>query len=84
MKAAEIRKKMEDLSIYILDVETSVRNGKMMDMGGLDREIGILCTKAVSLPPLQAKELQPVMAELIGNLERLGMSLKDFRDNLKH
>ncbi len=84
MKAAEIRKKMEDLNNFIQDAEIALRDGKLKDLGGLDRDIGVLCTKAVSLPPAEARELQPLMAELIGNLERLGMALKDFKDNLKH
>ena len=48
------------------------------------KDIADLCMKAVSLPPVEAKDLQPLMADMIGNLERLGSALKDFRDNLKH
>jgi hypothetical protein len=84
MKSAELRTKMEKLNDFILDAEVTVRGGKMMDLGNLDRDIGDLCIRAVSLPPLEARDLQPLMAEMIGNLERLGIALKDFRDNLKH
>ena len=84
MKSADIRTKMEKLNDFIVNAENSVRDGKMMDLGPLDREIADLCMKAVSLPPLEAKDLQPLMADMIGNLERLGTALKDFRDNLKH
>lgn len=84
MKYNDIRAKMEKLNTYIIDAEISVRGGKMVEMGHLDRDIGDLCTRAVSLPPLEARELQPLMAEMIGNLERLGHTLKDYRDNLRH
>lgn len=84
MKSAELRSKMEKLNSFIMDAENSVRDGKMMDLGPLDRDIADLCMKAVSLPPAEAHALQPLMADMIGNLERLGTALKDFRDNLKH
>jgi hypothetical protein len=84
MKSADLRAKMEKLNDFILDAEVNVRGGKMMDLGNLDRDIGDLCTRAVSLPPPEARDLQPLMAEMIGNLERLGIALKDFRDNLRH
>jgi hypothetical protein len=84
IKSAELRIKMEKLNDFIINAENSVRDGKMMDLGSLDKEIADLCMKAVSLPPAEAHALQPMMADMIGNLERLGAALKDFRDNLKH
>ena len=84
MKSAELRAKMEKLNDFIINAENSVRDGKMMDLGSLDRDIADLCMKAVSLLPAEAHALQPLMADMIGNLERLGAALKDFRDNLKH
>lgn len=83
-KSADIRARMEKLNDFIMKAEDSVRDGKMMDLGSLDKDIADLCMKAVSLPPVEAKDLQPLMADMIGNLERLGGALKDFRDNLKH
>ena len=84
MKSADIRARMEKLNDFIMKAEDSVRDGKMTDLGSLDKDIADLCMKAVSLPPVEAKDLQPLMADMIGNLERLGSALKDFRDNLKH
>lgn len=84
MKSEDIRARMEKLNDYIMQAEDTVRGGKMTDLGSLDKDIADLCMKAVSLPPVEAKDLQPLMADMIGNLERLGAALKDFRDNLKH
>ena len=83
-KSAEIRTKMEKLNDFIIGAEGTVRGGKMMNLGNLDREIADLCVKAVALPPVEAHALQPLMADMIGNLERLGEALKDFKENLKH
>lgn len=83
MKPPEIREKMENLKTFIQDAEASVRDGKMVDLSGLDKEVAALCQRAISLPPQEARDLQPLMAEMIGDLERLSIALKDFRDNLK-
>lgn len=83
MTANDIADKMRKLSEFILDAESSVRSGKMVDITGIDKDINTICSRATSLPPAQALEIQPVMAELIGNLERLGMALKNFKENLK-
>lgn len=83
MKAAEIRAKMEKLTDFIREAEATVRGGKMVDLSGLDREVAVICNKAVALPPLEARDIQPIMAELIGNLEHLSSALKDYKEDLK-
>jgi len=83
MNATEILSKMETLNEFILKSEDTVRGGKMVDLSGLDKDVAVICTKAVSLPPEQARDVQPIMAELIGNLERLSLALKDYKENLK-
>ena len=84
MRAEDLRDKMERLKTQIEAAEISVRNGKVADLAGLDRDVALVCTKTVALPSGQARELQPLMAELIGNLERLATALKDYRDELKN
>jgi hypothetical protein len=83
MTPAEISNKMRSLSDFILDAETKVREGKIVDMSGIDRDVNVICSKAMALPADKSLEIQPLMAELIGHLERLGMALKDYKDNLK-
>jgi len=83
MKPEEIRTKMETLNDFILDAEAKVRGGAMADLSGLDKDVAVICTKAVTLPPSDARDIQPLMAELIGNLERLSTALKDYKDDMK-
>lgn len=83
MKPVEIRARMEKLTEFIIEAESDVRNGKIVDLSGLDREVAVICTKAVALPPNEARDIQPLMAELIGNLERLSTALKDYKEDLK-
>lgn len=83
MTPDQLRDKMENISNFIRDAEGTVLGGQMVDMSSLDRDVALICNKVIALPPAQALELQPLMAEMIGNLERLSMALKDYKDNLK-
>ena len=83
MTYEQIREKLESLKFYIQDSEASVRTGKMVDLTGLDKNVSQICTRALSLPKAQAGELQPLMAEVIGELERLSIALKDYKDDVR-
>ena len=63
--------------------KTVVRGGDMVDLSGLDRDVATICNKAVALPPDQAREVQPLMAELIGSLEQLSAALVAYKEDLK-
>ncbi len=76
--------KMETLKNFIQNADAQIQSGKMVKLGTLDRDVADLCDKVVRLPAAEALEMQPAMADLIGELERLSFSLKDFRDNLKN
>ena len=81
MSPNALRNKMKQLGEFISDAEGSVRTGKIVDMAGLDRDVTVICQQAATLPPGQAAEIQPDMADLIGRLERLAIALRDFKEN---
>lgn len=83
MKADDIRTKMEKLTDFIRDAEDQVRSGVIRDLSGLDHDVAVICNKAVALPPAEARDIQPKMAELIGNLESLSQALVAFKDGQK-
>lgn len=83
MNAEQIYQKMEELNLFVQDAEASAREGNIVDIKRLDREVGILCQQALSLPQDDARQIQPMMAEMIGNLDRLGNALRDFKDRHK-
>jgi hypothetical protein len=57
-----------------------VQQGVMVDLKNLDQDVSSLCTKVLALPPAEARELQPLMADMIAALEELGLALSDYRD----
>lgn len=83
MSPDTLRTKMQQLGEFISDAEESVRAGKLIDLTSLDGEVTTICQKATSLPPAQAAEIQPAMADLIGRLERLAAALAEYKQKAK-
>lgn len=84
MTPEQLRTRMEEINEFVLKAEDSVRDGNMVDLSGMDKSVAMICTKVIALPGAQAREIQPLMAEMIGNLERLSGALKDYKENLKN
>lgn len=78
-KAEAIRDEMLRLSDYIVDTERTIREGKMLDLTGLDEKVSNLCDRTLALPPTLAMEIQPLMAEMIGHLEVLSVTLQNYK-----
>ena len=83
MKAADLLTKMEDLKNVIRNADNMVRENKAVNLSGLDAKVSYICNKVTGLSAAEAADLQPLMADLIGELEHLSTSLQDYRDNLK-
>lgn len=83
MNSEDIQKRLGELSNFILESTRTVESGQMIDLSGLDDEVASICDRVVTLPPQQAAQAQPLMAEMIGNLERLGQALKEYQDRQK-
>ncbi len=83
MTPDQLRKKMEDINEFIMDAQMKIQGGEMVNLTSMDKDVVTICTRAVALPPAEARDLQPLMAEMIGNLERLSSILKDYKDTLK-
>lgn len=84
MNKDALRARMETIKSFIQDADAEIRGGKMVNLGSLDRDVADICDRVVRLNAPDALELQPLMADMIGELERLSMSLRDYRDNLKN
>ncbi len=52
-----------------------VESRRRVDLAGLDRMVGLLCAKALDLPPEQGRALRPVLMALERDLESLGAAL---------
>ncbi|MCB1530655.1 MAG: hypothetical protein H6853_05340 [Rhodospirillales bacterium] len=83
MNSEDIQKRLSELNAFILDSTRTVQNGEMVDLGDLDGEVASICDSIVTLPPEEALQIQPLMAEMIGHLEKLGEALHTY-ENERH
>ncbi len=54
-----------------------VAAGRVVDLTGLDRSVGLLCAKALDLPPNRRRDLQPHLLALRLEVETLTQALRD-------
>ncbi len=50
--------------------------GRAIDIDGLDRMIGVLCARALDLPPEQGRIVRPNLALLLMELDTLSIALQ--------
>ncbi len=48
---------------------------RQVEIAGLDRMVGLLCAKALDLPPDQGRQLRPRLLALEHDINRLGAAL---------
>ena len=50
-------------------------SGRSVDLTGLDRQIGLVCAKALDLPPEQGRTLRPQLIQLLKQTDLLASTL---------
>lgn len=55
---------LEDMSNTMVIVHRLIEDGRAVDLSGLDAQIGLLCAKALDLPPDQGHTLRPALIGL--------------------
>ena len=77
-----LQDRMRALTDFIIDAHHQVRQGQNVNLTGLDAKVSQVCDDTFKLPPAQAIEMQPLIANMIGHLEDLGKSLEDLKADL--
>lgn len=65
----------EDLGRTICIARALVEHGRTVDLVGLDRGIGLLCAKALDLPPETGRLVRPHLVALLGQADSLTEAL---------
>ncbi len=79
----DIKTRMQELTSFVIQANNTINAGQMVDLQGLDDEVASLCDRTLALPPEQAAQIQPLMAEMISNLEELGRTLEMYQEKLR-
>ena len=67
----------EGLARTICIARLLVANGRTVDMTGLDRGVGLLCAKALDLPPEAGRGLRPQLMMVLAEANRLTEALQN-------
>ncbi len=78
-KIDTVRTAIHTITDVIVRAKDTVQGGTMVDLSGLDARVAKVCDDTLKLPPVEAVELQPLMAEMIGHLEDLSAALHDYQ-----
>lgn len=81
--AEQITNELRQLIDFIDDAHQRLDDGEVMDLSDLDDEVARLCDETLALKPEEAAQVQNTMAEMITKLEKLGVALQEYQQNLK-
>lgn len=79
----DILNRLRTICDFIADATAKVDGGEMVNLAGLDDDVASLCERTIALPPEDAAQAQPFMAEMITALDRLGQALRDYQDRAR-
>jgi hypothetical protein len=66
-----LRSFIEDLDNAVMIARTLVHEGHRIDLTGLDGQVGLLCAKALDLPPEQGRSVRPKLVGLLSTVDSL-------------
>lgn len=78
--ADDITQRLQELTTFIEEAHKQLKEGEVVNLSLLDDEVGELCDQTLQLKPQEAVKVQPVMADMINKLEKLGVALKDYQE----
>lgn len=83
MTKDQIIQRLTQMTEAIDEAQNNVAAGIIKDLTHMDNEMAQVCDDIVKLPPEEAAQVQPVMADMISRLEALAQSLQSFKSQMK-
>lgn len=81
--ASNIIGQLNEISLIIAKAQRDLNQGKVANLSNLDKMVSDTCEQILKLPAEEAKKAQLAMADMIGNLDTLALSLQSFQAELK-
>jgi len=70
-----VRTLADELTKLVDVARALVDSDRAVDLVGLDDQVGLLCAKALDLPPDDGRRMRPQMIALLGSVEGLSRAL---------
>lgn len=81
--AASLTQRLQDLIVFIDEANASMDRDAVPTLNNLDQKVAKLCMDVEQSPPVIAKQIQPLMAQMITKLDELALKLQDFQTRTK-
>ena len=75
--------RLENITDQIESAQKDLIAGILADLGDMDKDITILCREIEASPPEIAKEMKPLIAGMISELDELAISLSTYQTQLQ-
>ncbi len=72
---AAVRSLADELTKMVGIASALAESGRMIDLTGFDRYVGLLCAKSLDLPPDEGRRIRPRLIALSGSIEALSRVL---------
>ncbi len=76
----DIKDRLSKTTSYVRDCQSRVNQGEIMDLQGLDKNVGSVCDDILKLPQDEGLELQVKMEHLIQSLEELSGAIQELQE----
>ncbi len=76
----DIKDRLLKTTNYVRDCQSRVNQGEIMDLQGLDKNVGSVCDDILKLPEEEGAELQAKMELLIQSLEGLSDAIQELQE----
>lgn len=79
---AQFEQRSDELIQFIENTLNDLHRGEMPDfknMKDIENQVSVLCDKVSKSSPEVAREVQPLMSQMIGRLDALAQALIDFK-----
>jgi hypothetical protein len=75
----ELRAFADDVTQTLGVARGLVEVGRYVDLAGLEDQVGLLCAKALDLPPAEGRVMRGELVALLARVEALSVALLDAR-----
>lgn len=78
-----VLEELNNVTTLINEAQSQITAGRVPNMANIEKKVETICQKALQLEPEEAKKTQNLMADVIGKLDSLAISLENFRTEMK-
>lgn len=77
--AEQLGRRLSELIAFVEQASQDVQAGKIPNLHNIESEVAVLCKRVETSTPDIARQVQPLMGEMIGKLDQLAQELTEYK-----